>query len=191
MHKLKVFLTEEALVDLEDDYIDKEDELHRFMFDNIKVLAKQAKQIVRGKQFMATVIDEEGLQNNKKIIKLKEFDLEKFTLKSDPDWIPDNFDTDDCKHLVTKVGDKTMNRLKTYVQVYQARVHLYNKSLKNSNQKLEEAKPAECFEQIVHEQLNGPVMDKLAKLDDKELDDEYEQINNPKSKDKPNRTGKK
>lgn len=190
MHKLKVFLTEDALVDLEDDYVDKGDELREFMFGNIKVLAKQAKMIVRSKQFMATAIDEDGKQEQK-AIKLKEFDLKKFTLDSDETWIPENLDVDDCKPYVIKVGPKTIGRLETYVQVYNARVSIYNKSLKNSNQKLEEAKPAKCFEQIIHEQLIGPVLDKLGKLDDRELDEEFEEINNPKSKKKPNRTGKK
>lgn len=189
MHKLKVFLTEEALVDLEDDYVDKEDELHKFMFGNIKVLAKQAKMILRSKQFTAIVINEDGEQEQK-IIKLKEFDLEKFTVESNPDWIPENLDIDDCKPYIIKVGNKTMSRLKTHTQIYQAKVDLYNKSMSATPKKLEEAKPATCIEQIIHEQLIGPIMNKLSILDDAELDEEFEQVNKPKSK-KPNRTGKK
>ncbi|KKN76236.1 hypothetical protein LCGC14_0372620 [marine sediment metagenome] len=183
MSKLKVFLTEESLIELEDDYVDKEDELRNLMFGYIKNLAKNAKMILRNKQFVANLKPYEDNTQHTETIKLKKFKLSKYTIKSDADWIPENLDADDCKPYIIKVGPKTMDRLVTYCQVYQARVVLYNKSLTAADLKIEskKAKPAECFEQIIHEALITNVMEKLNKLDDKEFDEEFEEINKPKS----------
>jgi len=197
MSKLKVFLTEESLIELEDDYVDKEDELRDLMFGYIKTLGKNAKMIMRNKQFVANLKPYDDNTQHTETIRLKKFNLKKYTVKSDPDWIPENLDLDDCKPYIIKVGPKTMDRLETYCQVYQARVGLYNKSLSAAELKIEskKAKPAKCFEQIIHEALITSVMEKLNKLDDKEFDEEFAEINKPKSekaKDKKaKRSGKK
>lgn len=197
MSKLKVFLTEDSLIELEDDYIDKEDELHKLMFGYLKTLAKNAKMIMRNKQFVANLkLFDDGSQHTE-TIKLKKFKLSKYSIKHDSEWIPDNLDKDDCKPYIIKVGPKTMDRLETYCQVYQARVYLYNNSLNTADLKIEgkKAVPAVCFEQIIHEALIQNVMEKLTKLDDKEFDDEFEEVNKPRSEKakekKKKRSGRK
>lgn len=197
MTKLKVFLTEESLIELEDDYVDKEDELRTLMFGYVKNLAKNAKMIIRNKQFVANLkLHDDGTQNQE-TIKLKKFKLSKYSIEHDDSWIPENLDVEDCKPYIIKVGPKTMGRLETYCQVYQAKVALYNKSLSPAELKEENRKavPADCFEQIIHESLIQNVMKKLALLDDKEFDDEFADINKTKSEKskskKKSRSGKK
>lgn len=193
MHKLKVFLTEESLIELEDDYVDKEDELHKLMFGYVKTLAKQAKMIVRNKQFVANLKAYEDKSPHQETIKLKKFKLSKYSVKHDADWIPENLDKDDCKPYLIKVGPKTMSRLETYAEVYQARVFLYNDSLddRDLKEKGRKAVSADCFEQIIHEALISNVMEKLNKLDDKELDEEFDEVNKPKSEQKEHKDKKK
>jgi len=192
-HKLKVFLTEESLIELEDDYVDKEDELHKLMFGYVKTLAKQAKMILRNKQFVANLKAYEDGSQHQETIKLKKFKLSKFTIKHDAEWIPENLDKDDCKPYLIKIGPNTLKRLETYAEVYQARVDLYNDSLTARDLKDEDrkAKPAECFEQIIHEALISNVMEKLTKLDDKEFDEEFDEVNKPKSEQKKHKDKKK
>lgn len=197
MSKLKVFLTEDSLIELEDDYVDKEDELRDLMFGWVKSLAKNAKMILRNKQFVANLKPYDDGAQHTETIKLKKFKLSNYTIKHDSDWIPDNLDADDCKSYIIRIGPNTLDRLETYCQVYQARVVLYNKSLTDAELKIEnrKAKSAKCFEQIIHEALITNVMEKLNKLDDKEFDNEFEEVNKPKSEQakekKAKRSGKK
>ncbi len=202
MHKLKVFMNIDALGQLEDEFIDEEDALRKFMFENVKVIARSAKMVTKTqKSFSANVIDklkqkeDGGNPTKRETIKLKEFKLEKFSVKSDPDWIPKEADEDDITSYVLKVGDKTQAFLEKYCQIFNAKVHLYNKNLdhkvKGFNEERDVAQPAVCFEQIIHEQLIGPVMQKITASIDKEFDDEFEQVNNPDVKKREGRKGNK
>jgi len=177
MHTLQVFLNEDALVQIEDEFVDKEDDLRHLVYDPIKVIAKQAKMILLNKQFVANVMDDEQ-QQEQKTIKLDEYDLEKHVVKSDPTWLPDNLSEEDSKPYKIRVGEKTWKYLQMYFQLYEARIDLYNKSLDRGAKDYEKqkAKPAECWEQIVHEQLIGPVMQKIDKSIDKELEDEFKEV---------------
>lgn len=196
MHYLQVFLNEDALVQLEDEFVDKEDDLRHLVYDPVKTLAKQAKMITLNKQFIANVMDED--QNQKQdTIKLKDFDLDKFAVKSDPDWLPKNITKNEAKPYKIRVGDKTWGLLEIFFKLYDARVDLYNKSLDRGDKDYEKkkAKPADCWQQIIHEQLIGPVMQKLDKSIDKELEDEFKEVYKPKSeqddKKRESRKGKK
>ena len=191
MHYLQVFLNEDALVQLEDEFVDKDDDLRHLVYDPVKTLAKQAKMILLNKQFVANVIDEDQKQKQD-TIQLKDFNLDKYAVKSKPDWLPDNINTADAKPYKIRVGDKTWGLLETFFKLYQARVSLYNKSLDRGDKDYEDkkAKPAECWEQIIHEQLIGPVMAKIDKSIDKELEDEFKEVYEGK-KDKAEKKRKK
>jgi len=196
MHYLQVFLNEDALVDLEDEFVDKEDDLRHLIYDPVKQLAKQAKMVIRNQQFIANVMDEDQ-QSKQDTVKLKDFNLDKFTPKSDPDWLPENVTKEEAKPYKIRVGDKTWGLLETFFKLYDARVDLYNKSLDRSDKDYEKkkAKPSECWQQIVHEQLIGPVMQKLDKAIDKELEEEFKEVYKSKSeqddKKREGRRGKK
>jgi len=185
MHYLQVFLNEDALVQLEDEFVDKEDDLRHLIYDPVKQLAKQAKMIILNKQFVANIMDEDQ-QSKQDTIKLKEFDLDVFAPKSDPDWLPENVTKEEAKPYKIRVGDKTWGLLETFFKLYDARVDLYNKSLDRGDKDYEKkkAEPAKCWQQIIHEQLIGPVMQKLDKSIDKELEDEFKEVYKPKSEQK-------
>jgi len=185
MHYLQVFLNEDALVQLEDEFVDKEDDLRHLIYDPVKTLAKQAKMIILNKQFVANIMDEDQ-QNKQETIKLKEFSLDKFAVKSDQEWLPENVTKEEAKPYKIRVGDKTWGLLETFFKIYDARVDLYNESLDRGDKDYEKkkAKRAECWQQIVHEQLIGPVMQKIDKSVDKELEDEFKEVYKPKSEQK-------
>lgn len=193
MHYLQVFLNEDALIQLEDEFVDKEDDLRHLVYDPVKQLAKQAKMIILNKQFIANVMDED--QNQKQdVIKLKEFDLDKFAVKSDPNWLPENITKEEGNPYKIRVGDKTWGLLEMFFKLYDARVDIYNKSLDRGDKEYEKkkAKPAECWQQIIHEQLIGPVMQKLDKSIDRELEDEFKEVYKSKSEqDTKKREGRK
>jgi len=185
VHYLQVFLNEDALTQLEDEFVDKDDDLRHLIYDPVKTLAKQAKMIQLNKQFVANVMNDDQ-QNEQKPIKLKEFDLDKFAPKSDTEWLPENVTKEEAKPYKIRVGDKTWGLLETFFKLYDARVSLYNESLDRGDKDYEKkkAKPAECWQQIIHEQLIGPVMQKLDKSIDKELEDEFKEVYKPKSEQK-------
>lgn len=188
MHYLQVFLNEDALVQLEDEFVDKEDDLRHLIYDPVKQLAKQAKMIILNKQFVANVMDEDQVQKQE-TIKLKDFDLDKFAYKSNPEWLPENISQDEATPYKIRVGDKTWKLLETFFKLYDARVHLYNKSLDRSDKdyKKKKAEPATCWQQIIHEQLIGPVMQKIDKSIDKDLEEEFKEVYAEKKKEGPKR----
>jgi len=187
MHHLQVFLNEDALVQLEDEFVDKDDDLRHLVYDPVKQLAKQAKMILLNKQFVANLYDEDAANNSKQeTIKLKEFNLDKFAVKSDVDWLPENVSKDEAKPYKIRVGDRTWKLLETFFKLYDARVDIYNKSLDRGMKDYEDkkAKPAKCWQQIIHDALIGPVMQKIDKSIDKELEDEFKEVYKPKSEQK-------
>ena len=193
MHEVKVFLIEDALVQLEDEYLDKESDLRHLIYSPLKELAKQASMVFKNNQFMANTVDENNRQKQD-MIKLNEFDLDKFEVESDPDWLPENIPKEKSTSYSIKVGDRTWKLLETYFKLYQARIDLYNKSLKKDRKDYDDVKaiPATCQEEILHGSLIKVVMDKISSSIDKELDEEFEEIYKPKDKkQKPDRTGKK
>jgi len=142
------------------------------------------------KQFVANLYDEDSPNNSKQdTIKLKEFDLDKFVVKSDPEWLPDNITKEEATPYKIRVGDRTWDLLETFFKLYDARVDLYNKSLGRGHKEYEKkkAEPAKCWQQIVHDQLIGPVMQKIDKSIDKELQDEFTEVYS----DKPKKEGPK
>jgi len=200
MHELKIFMTEESLIELEEEYIDKPEDLRNLVFGYLLKLTKEAKSTLRNKQFGANVIDTEMQEdkggNPQKVdkIKLKNYDLKKCTRPLNPDWIPENLEKDDCKVYKIKVGNKTFERLVVYGQLHEARVRLYCKNLDESvpgfDEDRDKPKPAECLEQIIHEQCISHIVDILDKIDEKEQRAEFKEINDPDAKKKEDRKGK-
>lgn len=194
MHYLQVFLNEDALVELEDEFVDKDDDLRHLIYDPVKQLAKQAKMVQLNKQFVANEYDEDAPNKTKQeTIKLKDFNLDKFAVKSDVDWLPENVTKEEAKPYKIRVGDKTWDLLEMFFKLYNARVDLFNKSLDRNDKEYEKkkAKPAECWQQIVHDSLIGPVMLKIDKSIDKKLEDEFKEVYSDKKKEGPKRDKRK
>lgn len=179
MHYVQVFLNENALVLLEDEFVDKEDDLRHLIYDPVKTMAKATKMQITQNQFVAKIYDDDAPnKTGTETIQLADYDLDKFAVPSDPDWLPDNVDASDAKPYKIRVGDKTWNLLLDYFKFYNARCDVFNKTLPSNlreNEK-ERAIPAECYEKILHEALIGTVIRKIDNAIDKELEDEFKEV---------------
>lgn len=130
----------------------------------------------------ANIINEDGQMKAEKF-PFKDLDLDGIVPKENSSWTPKDMDKSDIKTFELKVGDKTWDYLKLYYQIFCTRLDLYNKSLgKSENKNAEKAIPPTCMEQLLHESLISPVMQKITSNIDSEFDKEFEEINNPKPK---------
>jgi len=185
MHYVEVFLNEDALVQLEDEFVDKEDDLRHLVYEPVKTLAKASKMVLLNKQFVCNVWDEDAEnKTGQDTIQLSEYDLDKHKIDGDDSWRPENVNAE-AKPYKIRVGDKTWNLLLTYFKIYEAKVSVYNRSLPNNKKDNEKfrAKSAKCYQQILHEALIAPVMQKIDKSIDEELEEDFK-ITNEGKKDK-------
>lgn len=184
-------LAEEAMIAFEDHFDDSE-ELRKFVFEQIKQLAKGAKLIRMNKSFTG-VIESEDNKRKQEIFYLKDVNLDHYSIDSDPAWLPKNIQKNDVKFYILKVGEKTWGALQLFSKVNVARAVLYNKSLDKSDEnydgKLME-KP-KCFEQIIQENLILAVYEKIGKNIDDELEKEDAELNKPKKKEEKKKKKKK
>jgi len=184
IHLVKVFVSQDALVALEDQFVDDRKGLNKFVYEQIRGLARTAKLCKVNGQFMAN-IEKEG-QVKQETYSLKDVDLDEYTVKEDPEWLPDKYDKDVTTYYSIKVGDKTWQALQDFGAIYNCRIDLFNESLPDDAQRKNKViKKAKCLEQINHEQLVAPVMEKITKNIDAELDKEFDEVNKEaKKKDK-------
>jgi len=177
MHTLQVILSEDLLVQIEDEFVDKEDDLRHLVFDPIKTVSKQTAMIKSQKKFVANIMDDDQ-ERSQKTVKLEDVDLDKYDLKSDPDWLPENITKEDVKPYKIRVGKKTWDYLLFYFKIYSAKIDLYNETLDRGAKDYEENKAvhAKCWEQIIHEIMIGPVLTRINKAVDKELEEEFKEV---------------
>lgn len=183
-HLLKVFLSEDALVSLQDQFVDKEKALQKFIYEQIRGLARTAKLCKVNQQMMAN-IEKDGVMAQE-TYNLKDIDLDDYTLKSDEKWLPEKYDKDTTTFYALKVGDNTYDLLLLFGQIYNARIDLYNDSIPDGDaqKKSKILEPAKCMEQIIHGQLITPIMNKISENIDKELDKEYDDLMKEDKKEK-------
>lgn len=180
-HLIKVFLHEDALAELRDQFLDKESDLDRFIFEQTRVLARSAKQVKLNKQFSAN-IEVDGLVKQENFT-TKEHPYKKFQpLKEDSAWIPEKMIPEETKTYQIKVGEKTWDYLKLFSQIYQLRIKMFNDSIPSGDKRKKEKTVvmAVCLEELIHEQLIQHVMMKIESGIDKEFDEEFEEVNKPK-----------
>ena len=190
VHKVRIFLTSDAHAELMDRYLDKEDELRKFIFDQIKGLATIAKMVKLKKVFIYnTEIDDGG--NKKRIRKeetmpLKDANIEKYILPNNPDWLPEDLEREDSEPYVYKVGDKTWDYLMLFCKIISARTVFWNKSIRKADpdRKNKLGKIPECNEQILHDNLYAIIFTKIAEVAMEEFDEEDELMNAPPKKEK-------
>jgi len=189
-HLLKVFLSEDALVSLQDQFVDKDKALQKFVYEQIRGLCRTAKLCKINQQMMAN-IEKDGVMAQE-TFNLKDVDLEEYTLKSDENWLPEAYNKDSTTFYALKVGDNTYDLLRLFAQIYNCRIDLYNDSIPDGDaqRKSKLLKPAECIEQIVHGQLIQPIMVKITENIDKELDKEFDDIMKEDKKEKKKKSAK-
>ena len=184
--EVKIFLSEDALVELEDAYIEKKKDLRAQISEQVKILYKGAK-MTKVHHMIIVNLKSENVDNGERVLKaeqvpLKNVELKKYNLPHNPDWIPENMEKDDTKTYVLKVGDNTWKYLLYFVKIYCVKIDLYNDKLL-SNEKSEIAKQPACFEQVLHEQLISGLNAIISKNMDKIFDAEFEEVHKEEKKD--------
>ena len=193
-HRVKVFMTEDALAELEDKYDEKPEDLRKVVRDKIRECVKSAKMAILQKTVVASIENEDTKQGKPENFPLKGFKLEKYTHKSDPDWLPKDFDEDDTKYYSIKVGANTWKYLVIFCQLWGIRVEKWNDSLGKDDPKRKDKliEKSECREQVFHEQLIPTITRELVNAVGDEFDDEFKEIDKAESdKKKKQAKGKK
>jgi hypothetical protein len=187
--QVKIFLVDDAYIELEDAYVDKEKDLRAEVFSQIKTLCKSAKMSKVNKTLVVNLkeTDEESGQRKMKqdTVPMDEVDLDKYPVKFDPEWLPEKMKKEDSRTYTQKVGDNTWKYLKYFYQIYCARIDKYNDSLEMPKEESEKAKLPACFEQVIHEQLVQALNQIIAKNIEKEFDAEFKEINAEQDNKKP------
>lgn len=184
---VKIFLVDDAYTELEDALVDKEKTIRSEVTKAITELCKSAK-LSKVKKTLVINIKEENEITGERALKqdtmsFREFDIDKFPVKHDPDWIPEKMDKEEVRIYKQKVGDRTWKFLLFFWKVYCNRLDQYNKSLLDTEKK-EKAEFPVCFEQMIHEQLIG-VLDKIiSKNIEKVFEEEFREIEEAEEKDK-------
>jgi len=193
-HRVKVFMTEDALAELEDKYDEKPEDLRKVVRDKIRELVKSAKMAKLQKTVIANIeVDEKKSENKQEQFPLKDFKLEKYVFKSDSDWLPKDFDEDDTKYYSIKVGSNTWKYLLMFCQLWGVRIEKWNDSLGKDDPKRKDKfmETPECREQILHEQLIPTITRELVNAVGDEFDDEFKEIDKAESaKKKKDKKGK-
>jgi len=177
-HRVKVFMTEDALAELEEKYEEKPEDLRKVIRDKIRELVKSAKMTKLQKIIIANIEDPDTKVNKQDQFPLGDYKLEKFDLKSDTDWLPEDFDEDDTKYYSVKVGANTWKYLIMFCQVFGVRVKIWNDSIDSDDTKRKDKliDVPECKEQVFHEQLNPVITRELVNAVGDEFDDEFKEI---------------
>lgn len=185
---IKIFLVDDAYVELEDAFVDKEKDLRSEVNKILKTIIKSAKMTKINKTMVVNIKKDDEETGERKMeqdtIKLKEVNLEKFVLESDPSWIPEKMDKDEVKIYSQKVGDATWKYLQYFSKIYGARLDKYNKSL-NSDEDKQKAEFPKCFEQLIHEQLISGINTIITKHIEKEFDKEFKELEDAEDNKKP------
>ncbi len=126
---LAIPMNEETRIALEDCLIDTPNmDARKFVFTNIKSACQDAKRSIRNR---VTPVNQRQMEDG--IVKpiqfpLKGIDLNKYTLPSDPNWLPENLDAEDSRPIELKLGDNTMGYIKNYGQLVGVRHEEFNKA---------------------------------------------------------------
>jgi len=122
----KIPMTKEFLEELEDTYVDQEKSAHRFIFELITNLCRDAKNCKLSK---STPVNRwKNKQRVQEVVKFKDIKLAEYTLPSNPKWLPKDTDAEDMTFFELKLRDKTWEYLTLHGQVLTVRVKEYNES---------------------------------------------------------------
>lgn len=177
-----VFLTDDAIAEFKDCFIDSNSAPEKFVFEQIRAMAREAKRAkITKKITYNNLVD--GIPSQK-TVKFSEAKLEEYAPASDPNWRPEG---DDIVPLTIKVGDKSTELLKLYAEMYCFRTKKFNESIpiKDPLRKTKTATVPSCFEEIVHNGIIDAVIKEINKNIDKDLNEEFEEIYGEKKKEKP------
>lgn len=123
---LKIPMNEETRISLEDAFIDNPNmDARKFVFEAIKQACQDGKRSIRN---LVTPVNrrQDNGQMKQEEHSLKGIKLEKYTLPSNPEWLPKNIDKESNAPLELKLGENTMKYLSIYGQIVLIRHEQYN-----------------------------------------------------------------
>jgi hypothetical protein len=209
-HTLKIPMTKEFLNELDDTFVDQQKSAHRFIFELITGLCRDAKNCKLAKNTPVNRwVDKKRIQET---VKFKDIKLDDYTLPSDPDWLPKDTDVEDMTSFNLKVRDKTMEYLKLHGQILLLRIKEYHNSTNKheesilddlrksgtveegikkqeeqnqTSKELRESQIPKCLEQAIYSQIFPTISQTVDKNIDKEFmaefDEEYADIEKKRS----------
>ena len=186
VEKIKLYLDEDALTELQDQYMDKETELRKELQAFIKNMFVNTKGAELNKTLVCGMeVEEDGKRVTKnEPVPFKDIDFTKFVVKFNPSWKPKEIDNPTYYELA--VGDATYKKLVTEAQYFMIRVDKYNGSISKDKKK---ADVPTCFEECMYQNLYQPTMSLIMKKVGNVCDDEFEELN--KLEDAPKEEAKK
>jgi len=121
-------MSEENRIALEDCFMDTPNtDARKFIFDTLKMACHDAKKSLRNKTTLVNQRNEFG-QIQQQEISLKDIDLSKYELDSNPKWLPKGLEPSDSKPIELKLGDNTMQYLKAFGQIILIRHEKFNQA---------------------------------------------------------------
>lgn len=129
---LKIPLTDTFFDEVEDAFIDKPITAQKFIFGLIKTMCKDAKAGKLNRTCSVNLI-KEG-QVVQEFVKLKDVNLEDYTLQSDPNWLPKDGEKEHTRYWEHMVTDKTMEYISMYCQYVGLRFERYNASVEKEGE---------------------------------------------------------
>jgi len=163
----------------------KDTDLRKLIFGLLTPLGKQAKMVALGGSIQARVYKDGKL--TMKDVDLKDVDLEKTAVKSDSEWIPTKVTKDEIKIIKHTVSNRLYEDLMLFSKVFCARLTLYNESLdkKDKDYKTKVATMPVCFEQVIQDNVVGPLSQAVATNIDSEYQVEFDEMEKKIEEKKP------
>lgn len=182
---IKLFLPNQFYEELLYQYEDKDADLRKLVFGFLTPLGKQGKMVALNGAIQAKVMREGKIVMD--VIDLKDVDLDKFSLKSDPSWIPEKVTKDEIKTYSQQISDRLYDDIVYFGKVFCARLELYNNSLdkKAPDYKQQIAIFPACIEQVIQDNIVGQLSQALAGNIDKEYNEEFAEMEKKLADKKP------
>lgn len=198
---LKIPMTAEFLDELEDTFVDQQKSIHRFIFELITGLCRDAKLCKLAK---STPVNRwVNGKREKEFVKFKDIKFDNYTLPFDPKWLPKDTDAEDMTSFDLKLRDKTVEYLKLHGQILSLRIQEYNQSTdihenqiladlkrngtdekglkaqedqnKSAKEKRDNSVPS-CIEQAVFEQLFPQIHQTVSRNVDEVFNSEFDEV---------------
>lgn len=173
---IKLFLPKDFHEELLYQYEGKEGDLRKLIFGLLTPLGKQGKMVLLN-QLLTTRIKPKGVLTVKDF-ELKDIDLDKTAVTSDPAWIPEKVTKEDIVQYEQSISDRLYQDLVTFGKVYCARLIIYNDSLDKDSKEYKKdlAIIPKCFEQIIQDNVVNALSSTIASNIDKEYNEEFAEM---------------
>lgn len=186
---IKLFLLKEVYEELLYQYEGKDRDLRKLIFGYLTPLGTDGKMaILNGsintKQMKYT--DEKQGDKTVKVGKmsmvphdLKDFDLNEYTLESDPDWLPEKCKMEELSIYKLTISDRLYADLMNFVKIYAAGFQFYNDSLDKEAKDFKKDDIAvlpTCFEEVIQNFTVNALQAALTKNIGTGYEEEFEEL---------------